>query len=67
LKDAIENYKIFDKKAKKNNKKSKEKGPNWNHYYHWKNIYHKLDLNDEIQAIKTLIKEQRKTIKKLKV
>jgi hypothetical protein len=34
LNDRIENYKNSDKRAKKNNKKLKEKGPNWNHYYH---------------------------------
>jgi hypothetical protein len=28
LKDIIENYKNFDKKTKKNNKKSKEEGSN---------------------------------------
>jgi hypothetical protein len=36
LKDRIENYKNFDKMTKKNNKKSKEEEPNWNHYYHWR-------------------------------
>jgi len=28
LKDKIKNYKNFDKKAKENNKKEKEEGPN---------------------------------------
>jgi hypothetical protein len=32
LKDKIKNHKNFDKKAKENNKKEKEEGPNWNHY-----------------------------------
>jgi hypothetical protein len=40
----------------------KEEGSNWNHYYHWKKN-HKLDLNDKIEDIKTLTKEQRKKIK----
>ena len=34
LKDRIENYKNFDKRAKENNRKLKENGPNSNHYYH---------------------------------
>jgi hypothetical protein len=45
--------------TKKNNKKSKEKGPNWNHYYHWK-TNHKLDLN-QIASHKNFDKIAKKT------
>jgi hypothetical protein len=46
--------------TKKNNKKSKEKGPNWKHYYHWKNKNHKLDLN-QIASHKNFDKIAKKT------
>jgi hypothetical protein len=64
LNNIIENYKNFDQKTRENNKKSKENGPNWNHYYHWK----KSDLiwTIKLQAIKTLIKKKKRN-KKLKV
>jgi hypothetical protein len=54
------NYKNFDKKIKKNNKKSKEKRPKWNHYYHWKNTNHKLDLKNQIASHKKFDKRAKK-------
>jgi hypothetical protein len=57
LKDIIENYKNFDKKTKKNNKKSKEEGSNWSPcYYHWKKNY-KLDLKDKTESNKNFDKK----------
>jgi hypothetical protein len=35
LKDTNKNYKNFVKRAKETNKKSNEKGPNWNKYYYY--------------------------------
>jgi hypothetical protein len=68
LKDKIEKYKNFDKRAKENNKKTKEDGPNWNHYYyHWKYKNHKLDLKDKIESHKNFNKKTKEKNKKLKV
>jgi len=54
--------------TKKNNKKSKEDGLNWNHYYyHWKNKNHKPDLNDKIESYKDFDKGAKEKNKKLKV
>jgi hypothetical protein len=57
MKDKIKNYKIFDRKIKKNNKKSRAEEPNWNHYYyHWKNQNHKFDLKNKIERNKNFVK-----------
>ena len=58
MKNIIENYKNFDKKAKIKNKKSKEEGPNWNQCYHWKNKNYKPDMNDEIESHKNFDKKK---------
>ena len=63
MKDIIENYKNIDKNAKKKNKKSKEEGPNWNQYYHWKNKIYKLDLKDEFESHKNFDKKTSKKIR----
>jgi hypothetical protein len=66
LKDIIENYKNFNKKIKENNKKSKEKGPNWNNYhYHWKQNIN-LIWRIKIKAIKTFLKRKMSKNTKLK-
>jgi hypothetical protein len=59
LKDIIQNYENLDKMTKKNNKKSREKRPNWNHYYHWKNKNHKLVLKDNIEKHKNFDKKEK--------
>jgi hypothetical protein len=48
------------KKPRKTIRKSKENGPSWNHYYHWKNKNHKLDLNDQITSHKNFLKRAKK-------
>jgi hypothetical protein len=66
LNDKIKNYKNFDRRAKKNNKKSKEKRLNWNHYYHWKNKNYKFDLRDQIASHKNFDKRAKEKILKIK-
>jgi hypothetical protein len=68
LNDIIENYKNYNKRAKKNNKKSKEEGSNWNcSYYHWKNKIYKLNLKNKIENHKIFNKNINYKNKKLKV
>jgi len=55
----LKTIKFFTKKSRKNNKKSKEKGSNWNHYYNCKNKNYKLDLKDKIESHKTLTNKKK--------
>jgi len=66
LKDKSKNHKNFDKRSKKTNKKSKEKGLNWNkYYYYWKKIIN-LIWRIKLKTIKTLTKESMEKIKNQK-
>jgi hypothetical protein len=66
LKDKSKNHKNFDKRSKKTNKKSKEKGLNWNkYYYYWKKIIN-LIWRIKLKTIKTLTKESMEKIRNQK-
>jgi hypothetical protein len=66
LKDKSKNHKNFDKRLKKTNKKSKEKGLNWNkYYYYWKKIIN-LIWRIKLKTIKTLTKESMEKIRNQK-
>jgi hypothetical protein len=56
----LKTIKTLKKKPRKTIRKSKENGPSWNHYYHWKNKNHKLDLNDQITSHKNFLKRAKK-------
>jgi hypothetical protein len=67
LKVKIKNHKNFDKRKNETNKKSKEKGSNWNKYYNIIKKNHKFDLKGKIKNYKTFDKKIKWKNKKSKV